>query len=84
MASTKDRIDWMPCVAAKDAVRLGQQMWPGLSRQAVIDRLVIDGISAVLHRPWREPILHGSRHRWELPPEVAALAEKAIPGKGRV
>lgn len=84
MPTDKDRIDWMPGGAALDALSLAQRMWTGLSRQDVIDRLVITGLSAVLYEPWREPILRGgSRHRWYLPPELAALAEKAIPGKRR-
>lgn len=81
MASSKNRVDWMPGPAALRALGIAEEMWTGLRRQDVIDRLVLTGLSAVLHEPWREPVLQGrSRYRWELPSD---LADKAIPGKRR-
>jgi hypothetical protein len=77
---TRQRIEWVPGSAALDALEAGADLFPGLGRQAVIDRLVIVGASAYLAEPWRIPELPGkSRHKWRLP---ANLAAKLKPGKG--
>jgi hypothetical protein len=41
------------------------------SAQALIDRLVITGLSALVHLQWRAPMLYGRRERWRLPPNLA-------------
>ena len=76
---TRQRIEWVPGAAALEALEAGADLFPGLGRQAVIDRLVIVGVSAYLSDHWRMPELPGrSRHRWRLPANVAA---KVKPGK---
>jgi hypothetical protein len=68
MASDKDRIDYTPGDACKEAIAEGQEMWPDLGRLAVIDRLILIGLSAVKHVHWKEPLLPGrDRRRWRKP-----------------
>jgi hypothetical protein len=62
------RIDYMPGLAAFDALGLASEMFPNLRPQALIDRLVITGLCA-LH--WKAPALYGAdRDRWKLPDEL--------------
>ena len=76
---TRQRIEWVPGAAALEALEAGADLFPGLGRQAVIDRLVIVGVAAYLAEHWRLPDLPGkSRHRWRLPANVAA---KVKPGR---
>ena len=68
MPTNKDRIDWMPGPAALGALKDAEQRWPHLNRQAVIDKLVVCGLSALLHEHWTPPAMHGSnRYRWQPP-----------------
>lgn len=77
---TKPRIEWVPGPAARDALALAEDLFPGMGRQSVIDRLVITGLSAYVTRPWQPPALAGrARHRWKLPED---LANKLNPGNG--
>lgn len=76
---TRQRVDWVPGSAALEALEAAADLFPGLGRQAIIDRLVIVGVAAYLSDHWRIPDLPGSsRHRWRLP---ANLAAKLKPGK---
>ena len=64
------RIDYMPGPAALDALALAAAMFPDRP-QALIDRLVICGLSALAHRHWRPPPLYGkNRDAWRLPDEL--------------
>jgi hypothetical protein len=38
-----------------------------------IDRLVITGLSALVHGQWKPPGLWGKREAWKLPEELRAL-----------
>lgn len=61
------RVDYMPGPAALEALRIAQEMYPQAATQALIDRMVITGLSALVQREWRAPILYGHRDRWRLP-----------------
>lgn len=61
------RLDYMPCPAAVAALQAAQDLYPQASAQALIDRLVITGLSALVHDHWRPPHLHGKRDAWKLP-----------------
>ena len=51
---------------------MGETLFPHLSRQAVIDRLVITGLYALKQPPWQPPELWGRhRDRWRLPTSIA-------------
>ena len=62
------RVDYMPGPAAVEALNAAQNLHPTDNTQALIDRLVITGLSALVHRRWEPPRLYGrNRERWELP-----------------
>ena len=62
------RVDYMPGPAALEALKVAQAMHPDRNTQALIDRLVITGLSALVHGRWEPPRLHGrDRERWKLP-----------------
>jgi hypothetical protein len=61
------RIDYMPCQAALEALQAAQDLYPKDNTQALIDRLVITGLSAVVRGKWEPPSLWGQRDRWQLP-----------------
>lgn len=62
------RVDYMPGAAALQALEIAQAMHPNSNAQALIDRLVITGLAALLHPPWSPPSLYGrDRDRWKLP-----------------
>lgn len=68
--NARARIDWMPSRAALDALALAAAMFPDRP-QALIDRLVICGLSALMHKPWRPPPLYGKdRDKWRLPDDL--------------
>ena len=70
-ASARVRIDWMPGAAALEALDVAAVMFPDARPQALIDRLVICGLSALAHRHWRPPPLYGkNRDAWRLPDEL--------------
>lgn len=62
------RVDYMPGPAALEALQAAQELHPDCNTQALIDRLVITGLSALVHGRWEPPRLHGrDRERWQLP-----------------
>lgn len=75
----------MPGPAAVEALRIAQEMFPKAACQALIDRMVITGLSALVHREWRAPLLYGHRDRWRLPENLrdsAGKQSKEIKGSG--
>lgn len=67
------RVDYMPCPAAVEALQAAQGLYPDNNTQALIDRLVITGLSALVQGHWRPPSLYGrDRDRWSLPRELRA------------
>ncbi len=72
------RIDYMPCQAAIDALHATQVMFPKATTQALIDRMVITGLSALVHGTWQPPALWGKRDRWKLPEDL----REHVPGEG--
>ena len=69
--AARARIDWAPGPAAQAALVLAAERFPELRPQALIDRLVICGLSALMHRPWRPPPLYGKdRDKWRLPDDL--------------
>jgi len=64
------RIDYMPGPAAVQALSVAGEVYPDHTQSALIDRLVIVGLSALMHEhnAWRAPYLPGRlRNRWKLP-----------------
>jgi len=61
------RVDYMPCPAAVEALQAAHAHHPKDNTQALIDRLVIIGLSALVHGKWEPPLLWGHRDRWKLP-----------------
>ena len=71
------RVDYMPGPAALDALQTAQEMHPDANMQALIDRLVIPGLSALVHGHWKPPSLYGRDHeRWKLPDELRQSAPR--------
>ena len=71
--ASRTRIDYMPCPAALEAIQAAQKLHPDHITQRLIDRLVITGLSALVHRRWEPPRLHGrNREHWKLPEELRA------------
>lgn len=67
----RTRLDYMPGDAACSALALAAQMFPNLRTQALIDKLVITGVSAINHQHWKPPGLYGKdRNKWRLPTEL--------------
>lgn len=64
------RVDYMPCPAAVTALEAAQALCPNDSTQALIDRLVITGLSALVQGHWRPPRLWGNRDGWKLPADL--------------
>jgi hypothetical protein len=61
------RVDYMPGPAALEALEAAQALHPDCNTQALIDRLVITGLSALVHGHWEPPRLYGrDRERWKL------------------
>jgi len=66
--ANRTRIDYRPCPAALEALKAAQKLHPDHITQRLLDRLVITGLSALLHGRWEPPKLNGrNRERWELP-----------------
>jgi hypothetical protein len=62
------RVDYMPGPAALEALEAAQALHPDCNTQALIDRLIITGLSALVHGHWEPPRLYGrDRERWKLP-----------------
>lgn len=66
----RTRIDYMPGAAALEALDIAAKMFPKTRPQALLDTLVITGLSALAHNHWRAPFLWGHRDRWELPHDL--------------
>ena len=64
------RVDYMPCPAAVEALTVAQARYPNSNTQALIDRMVITGLSALVHGRWDPPALYGKRDRWTLPNDL--------------
>jgi hypothetical protein len=75
--TTRTRVDYMPCDAALAALQAAQVMFPKANTQALIDRMVITGLSALVHGKWQPPSLWGHRERWKLPDDLQEL----VPGE---
>ena len=67
----RTRLDYMPGDAACNALALAAQMFPNLRCQALLDKLVITGVSALHHQHWKPPGLYGNdRDKWRLPTQL--------------
>lgn len=65
------RVDYMPGPAAVEALQAAQGLYPSSSTQALIDRLVITGLSALVQGHWKPPPLYGrDRDAWKLPADL--------------
>ena len=65
------RVDYMPGPAALEALQTAQGLFPNSNTQALIDRLVITGLSALVHGHWKPPPLYGrDRDAWKLPADL--------------
>ena len=65
------RVDYMPGSAAVEALQAAQGLFPNSNTQALIDRLVITGLSALVHGHWKPPPLYGrNRDVWKLPADL--------------
>lgn len=63
--TTRRRIDYMPGPAAQGALDRAAGVYPELRLQALIDKLVICGLSALTFDHWTPPALHGkNRDLW--------------------
>lgn len=63
----RHRIDYMPGPAALAVLEQAQARFQDHTQQAIIDRLVITGFSALFHQHWVAPALHGrNRTRWRV------------------
>ncbi len=71
------RADYMPGSAAVEALQAAQRLFPNSNTQALIDRLVITGLSAMVQGHWKPPPLYGrARDAWKLPDDL-----RSRPGK---
>lgn len=67
MASSKQRIDWMPGGAALRALQVVMQKQPQLTRQEAIDYAMLVAASALTHEPWHPPQVGVTgRYKWSL------------------
>ena len=71
--SDRVRVDYRPSTAAVEALQAAQKMFPKANIQALIDRMVITGLSALVHGKWQPPTLWGPRERWNLPDNLIVL-----------
>ena len=51
------RVDYMPGSAAVEALQAAQGLFPNSNTQALIDRLIITGLSALVQGHWKPPPL---------------------------
>ena len=64
------RIEWIPSRAGEDVLRVAAKLYPQYARAALIEKLLITGLSALRQQPWRPPELWGNRKGWKLPTEL--------------
>ena len=77
--TNRARVDYMPCAAALEVLQAARDLYPNGSLQALIDRLVIVGYSALVQARWEPPRLSGpDRDGWKLPADLRQF----IPGEG--
>jgi hypothetical protein len=69
VSTKRKRTDYRPGPAAADAIGIGETLFPKLSRQAVIDRLIIAGLHA-LRVPPPPTFWGGDRFSWVLPKDL--------------
>lgn len=63
--NTRLRIDYMPGMAAQAVLADAAKLFPNLNNQAIIDKLLITGLSALKHQHWQPPALFGhDRDKW--------------------
>ena len=75
-------IEWIPSPAGEQALLIAQRLYPQLSRPALIEKLLITGLSAIRHAPWTPPPLWGSdRMAWKLPVGLAEPGSTGNTGK---
>jgi hypothetical protein len=76
--ASRTRIDYMPCPAALEALQAAQKLHPDHITQRLIDRLVITGLSALVHGRWEPPRLPGrNREQWKLPDNLRQRGPEA-------
>ena len=69
--ANRTRVDYMPSPAAVQALQAAQKLHPDHNIQRMIDRLIITGLSALVHGRWEPPRLTGrNRDAWKLPEEL--------------
>ena len=72
------RIDYSPGNAALHVLRAARDLYRHCNTQALIDRLVIVGYSALVQARWEPPRLSGpDRDGWKLPADLRQF----IPGE---
>ena len=65
------RVDYMPGRAAVEALQAAQLLYPNSNTQALIDQLVITGLSVLVQGHWKPPPLYGrDRDAWKLPDDL--------------
>ena len=68
------RVDYMPGAAALEVLQAARDFYPHSNTQALIDRLVIVGYSALVQARWEPPRLSGrDRDGWKLPADLRQL-----------
>lgn len=66
----RTRIDYMPGEAAQQALKDAAGLMPSFGTQALIDKLILVGLSALTHEPWKPPALYGkNRDKWLYRPQ---------------
>ena len=77
--TNRARVDYMPGPAAQEVLQAARDLYPHSNTQALIDRLVIVGYSALVQARWEPPRLSGpDRDGWKLPADLRQF----IPGEG--
>lgn len=66
----RTRIDYMPGDAAQKAIDDASRLMPNLGTQALLDKLILTGVSAITHVHWTPPALYGKdRDKWTYLPQ---------------
>ena len=69
--TNRARVDYMPGPAAQEVLQAARDLYPHSNTQALIDRLVIVGYSALVQARWEPPRLSGrDRDGWKLPADL--------------
>jgi hypothetical protein len=76
--TNRERIDYRPGQSALSSLAEAAKLFPGMNAQALIDKLVITGLSALTHQHWQPPPLLGNdRDKWR----ASLPTHKPNPGK---